>query len=119
MLMCKKPILSQQPFTWKISGSARKRENRCFLCLFFTCRQFKANCSELGLNVLQKGGREKMDKINCLELEEKIRKDKIEQRRKKENWLGLLERLNNNGKYVWAPIVIGGKIIGVRKIRPL
>jgi hypothetical protein len=61
----------------------------------------------------------KMGKINCLELEEKIRKDKIKQRRKKESWLGLLERLNNNGKYVWAPIVIGGKIIGVRKIRPL
>lgn len=61
-----------------------------------------------------------MDKINCLELEEKIRKDKIKQRRrKKESWLGLLERLNNNGKYVWTPIVIGGKIIGVRKIRPL
>lgn len=60
-----------------------------------------------------------MDKINCLKLEEKIRKDKIKQRRKKESCLVLLERLNNNGKYVWTPIVIGGKIIGVRKIRLL
>ena len=60
-----------------------------------------------------------MDKINWLELEEKIRKDSIKQRRRKsESWLGVLEKLNKNGKYVWGPVVLGGKIIGVRKIRP-
>ena len=37
----------------------------------------------------------------------------------KEEWLKLLERLNRDGKYVWGPILLGGTIVGVRKIRAL
>lgn len=35
------------------------------------------------------------------------------------NWLEVLEILNKNGEYVWSPIVLGGKIIGARKVRSL
>jgi hypothetical protein len=58
--------------------------------------------------------------MNWLEIEEKVKKNRRKERRKKkESWLGVLEKLNKNGKYVWSPVVLGGKIIGVRKIRPL
>ncbi len=58
--------------------------------------------------------------MNWLELEEKVKKARRKERReKKESWFGVLEQLNKNGSYVWSPIVLGGKIVGVRKIRPL
>lgn len=36
-----------------------------------------------------------------------------------EEWLKLLECLNKKGNYVWGPILLGGTIVGVRKIRAL
>jgi hypothetical protein len=58
--------------------------------------------------------------MNWLEIEEKVKKNRRKERRKKkESWLGVLEKLNKNEKYVWSPVVLGGKIVGVRKIRPL
>jgi hypothetical protein len=58
--------------------------------------------------------------MSWLEIEEKVKKARRKERRKKkESWLGVLEQLNKNGRYVWAPIVLRGKIVGVRKIRPL
>lgn len=58
--------------------------------------------------------------MNWLEIEEKVKKNRRKQRRKKkESWLGVLEKLNKNENYVWSPVVLGGKITGVRKIRPL
>jgi hypothetical protein len=58
--------------------------------------------------------------VNWLELEEKARKSKMKTNRKhKESWQGVLEKLNKNGNYVWTPIIANNKIIGVRKIPPL
>ena len=58
--------------------------------------------------------------MNWLEIEEKVKKaSRRERRKKRESWLGVLEQLNKNSGYVWAPIVLGGKIVGVRKIRSL